>query len=161
MAAVHTINQLDSLDNFTQMIESIIVNKTTLLETINLLLNNSFISNLDEYIKVLVPYVKRYNLSKTSLLRLSHIFCESCLLYKPSYLCGWASENQELFDTEIFVFNKFFTMFPSLNKNISTYPLEHLFMSNDTPIVEQTRFEKLKTLNSVITYYDYIKNYDL
>jgi hypothetical protein len=76
-------------------------------------------------------------------------------------LSTWVKENPELFDTEVFVFDKFFRKFTSLKKNISVYPLESLFATNTLPVYEQSKNEKLKILNTIIIYYDCINRYQI
>lgn len=150
------------LDDIVQQVISTIVDKKSLLHVLRVILNSFNSVYLDKYIDMLIPYVDQYKLSKKDILKLSHVFCCSCALYKPALLCTWAKENQELFDTEVFIFNKFFKKFTSLKKDISIYPLEELIPTNQLPAVfEQSKKEKLKILNTVISYYDLIITYHI
>lgn len=142
-----------------QTLKSTIIDKKSLLCILKIVLNSFDSEHLDEFIDFLSPYVKQYKLSKKDILQLSHVFCKCCSLYKISPLCTWAEENPELFDTEIFVFDKFFRKFTSLKKNISIYSLEDLFETSPAPIFNQSKNEKLKILNSVIAYYKIILEY--
>jgi hypothetical protein len=142
-------------------IDSIVVDKKSLLCVLRCVLNSFDSNNLDKYIDMLIPHVDRYSLSKKEILQLSHVFCKSCSLYKPSMLCTWVKENPELFDTEIFVFDKFFRKFISLKKDISVYPLEDFFVKDRLPVYEQSKSEKLKILNTLVVYYEYINSYQM
>jgi hypothetical protein len=155
------LTECSLLDNIVQPIISTIVNKKSLLHVLKVILNSINYVYLDEHIDMLVPYVNQYKLSKKDILKLSHVFCNCCTLYKPSLLCTWAEENPELFDTEVFIFNKFFRKFTSLKKDVSVYPLEELFTTDRLPVFEQSKKEKLKILNTVISYYDLIIAYHI
>ena len=140
---------------------STIIDKKSLLYVLKIILNSSDSRQLDEYTDRLQTYVKQYKLSRKDILQLSHVFCKCCSLFKPSLLCTWAQENPELFDTEIFVFNKFFKKFTSLKKDVSIYPVEELFITDRPPVFEQSKKEKLKILNTVIAYYEFITIYQI
>lgn len=156
------LTECSLLDDTVQQVISTIVDKKSLLHVLKIILNSFNSVYLDEYIDMLVFYVDQYKLSKKDILKLSHVFCNSCTLYKPSLLCTWVKENQELFDTEVFIFNKFFRKFTSLKKDVSIYPLEELFITERLPMVfEQSKKEKLKILNTVISYYDFIITYHI
>ena len=155
------ITECSLLNDILQPVISTIVDKKSLLHVLKIILNSFNSVYLDEYIDMLVPYVDQYKLSKKDILKLSHIFCNCCTLYKPSLLCTWAEENPELFDTEVFIFNKFFRKFTSLKKNVSIYPLEDFFITERVPVFEQSKKEKLKILNTVISYYDFIITYQI
>lgn len=148
-------------DDTVQSVISTVVDKKSLLHVLKVVLNSFNSVYLDEYIDMLAPYVNQYKLSKKDILRLSHVFCNCCSLYKPSMLCTWAEENPELFDTEVFVFNKFFKKFTSLKKDVSIYPLEEFFITDRLPVFEQSKAEKLKILNTVISCYDFIIAYQI
>lgn len=153
------LNECDFSD--IQTIRSTIVDKKSLLYVLKVILNSADSKHLDEHINVVTPYVKQYKLSRKDILNLSHVFCKCCSLYKPSLLCTWVEENPELFETEIFVFDKFFRKYTSLKKDISIYPLEDLFATNHLPVFEQSKSEKLKILNTIIAYYKFIIGYQI
>lgn len=155
------ITECSLLNDILQPVISTIVDKKSLLHVLKIILNSFNSVYLDEYIDMLVPYVEQYKLSKKDILKLSHMFCDCCVLYKPSMLCTWVEENSELFDTEVFIFNKFFRKFTSLKKNVSIYPLEDFFITERVPVFEQSKKEKLKILNTVISYYDFIITYQI
>lgn len=161
MAALNESLFSDNIDHIIHTVKSIVVDKRSLLYVLKVILNNFDSKHLDEYIDVMIPYVGQYKISKKDILQLSHVFCNCCSLYKPSLLCTWVEENSELFDTEIFVFDKFFRKFTSLKKDISIYPLEELFSTNLLPVFEQSKSEKLKILNTIIAYYDFIISYKI
>ena len=155
------LTECSLLDDIVQPVISTIIDKKSLLHVLKIILNSFNSVYLDEYIDMLVPYVDQYKPSKKDILKLSHIFCNCCTLYKPSLLCTWAEENPELFDTEVFIFSKFFRKFTSLKKDVSIYPLEDLFITERLPVFEQSKKEKLKILNTVISYYDFIITYQI
>lgn len=155
------LNECFFSDDIIKSTISTIVDKKSLLYVLKVILNDFDSKHLDEYINALIPYVKQYKLSRKDILQLSHVFCKCCSLYKPSLLCTWVEENPELFDTEIFIFDKFFRKFLSLKKNISIYPLEKLFMTDRSTVFEQPKSEKLKILNTVIVYYNFIICYKI
>lgn len=161
MAALTEFTTSPNINYDIHTIKSTITDKRSLLHVLKDVLNSTNFKHLDEHIDVLKPYVKQYNLSRKDILQLSHVFCKCCGLYKPAPLNSWSDENPELFDTEIFIFDKFFKQFTSLKKNISIYPLEQLFIKDRSIVYEQSVNEKLKILNTIIAYYDVIINYQI
>lgn len=163
MTAINVNLFSDNIDHIMNTIRSknVNVDKRSLLYVLKVILNSFDSKHLDEYIDLLTPYVAQHKLSRKDILQLSHVFCKCCLLYKPSMLCTWVEENPELFDTEVFVFDKFFRKYTSLKKDISIYPLEELFTTSLLPVFEQSKSEKLKTLNTIIAYYPHIVSYNI
>lgn len=113
----------------------------------------------EAYFEPLREYVKKFGVKYSNVLKSSHVFCDSCDLYVPSFLCVWERNNRELFDTEVYFFHRFFTYFKDLIKpDVNTYPESELYNGDDEPLSGQTKHEKLKLLASVIKYYDRISS---
>jgi hypothetical protein len=150
-------DEIDVSDEYSSLIASHITNPETLLEVIKALKCKLDTNNLNDFFEPLTEFFEEYNLKKSTILKTSHVFCNCCELYVPSYLCAWVSNNPELFETEVAFFYKLFTYFGSLIKSdVANYPIVDLFDNIDIPLSGQTDREKLKLLASVVKHYDYI-----
>lgn len=143
------------LEEYKELLARGVTSKDDLLIVINNLAHSLYFDDTDERIQLLAPYFEKYKMRKSTILRKSHVFCKTCQLYTPSDLSTWAENNKELFETEVAFYYKLFTKFPGIIKDVSTYPFEDLYQSHTPIVFVQTNKEKLKMLNSVVTFYYY------
>jgi hypothetical protein len=145
---------------YSEFLESFVKDQDDLLTVIKILKCRFVFDDIDDYFEPLKPFLEKLNLRKISkILKTSHVFCNSmnCDLYTPSFLCTWARNNPELFETEIVFFLKFLNYFKDdLEMDVSSYPMSEIFTGEDVPLSGQTVKEKLKVLNSVLKHYDCI-----
>ena len=106
--------ELMKIEDFRTYVREKAVNESSLLELLKILLKCFNCDDLEEKIRVLVPYVDKFRLRKSQILKLSHVFCVSCFFYKPSGFATWIKKNPELFETEIPIFFKFLLIFKIL-----------------------------------------------
>ncbi len=146
-------------ERYISFLESYITTADSLIKVIKVLKCKLQTDNLEDYFEPLRSYISQYTVKRSTVLKTSHVFCECCDLYTPSFLGVWVRNNPELFDTEVNFYYRFMKHFGTLIKSdAAAYPLEELYVSEDTPLSGQTNREKLKLLSSVVKYYEYIVN---
>ncbi len=155
MAAILVCDDSFKIDDFSKFIKTFIKNQNNLLEVIKNLMHR-YDENLKDFILLLIPYIDKFNLSKSLILKQSHAFCKNCVFYKPSHLCNWINENKELFETEIKFFNEFFSLIPNIKKDVPFFKLKEFFKTDVPLIHEQTDKEKLKILNSLVVNFKHL-----
>jgi hypothetical protein len=155
-------DETDDVSEYTQFLEMHIKSIEQLVEVVKALKCKLRTDNLEDYFEPLRPYIETYKPKQSILLKTSHVFCECCELYVPSHLCVWIQKNPELFETDVAFFYRLFGYFGNLIKqDVSVYPLDDLYIGEDTPLSGQTNREKLKLLSSVVKHYEYILNFIL
>lgn len=170
-------------EDFANFLKSIVINinKEAILEIIYSLKCKLEIHNIDKYFDHIKPHIISCKLKRSEILKTSHVFCEKCDLYVESPLCDWVKNNPELFETEIYFFFCFFAFFDQdelneesnqiIENDLTSYSLTsfNFISASKNPISEpgdqrsrrpdsnkQTPDEKLKLLNTVIQYYEYL-----
>jgi hypothetical protein len=147
-------------DEYSSFLTSYIRNTNNLVEVIKALKCKLHTNNLEDYFEPLRYYIELFKPKQSLILKTSHVFCDCCELYIPSFLCVWVRNNTELFDTEVMFYYRFLRYFKELIKlDVTTYPVDELYLGEDTPLSGQTNREKLKLLASIIKHYDYICKY--
>lgn len=156
MAAIKLVcDDFNNFDEYKTFVITYIKNQNDLLEIIKNLMHKYRCENIDDFLLFLTPYIDQYKITKSLVFKLSHIFCTFCVFYKPAPLCTWKKENPELFETEIYFFQKFFSLFPKIKKDVPFYPLEEVYRLNEPVVSEQSNKEKLKILNSLTIHYNH------
>lgn len=149
-----------SLNEYAAFLSSYVNTTDRLIEVIRVLKCKLKTDNLEDFFEPLRSYIETYKPKQSFILKTSHAFCDCCELYAPSHLCVWVRNNPELFETEIAFYYRLLRYFGSLIKSdASVYPLEELYVGEDTPLSGQTNREKLKLLSSVVKHYEYICKY--
>ncbi|UUT40438.1 hypothetical protein [carnivorous sponge associated iridovirus] len=149
-----------SLAEYSTFLASHINSMDRLIEVIRNLKCKLKTDNLEGFFEPLRPYIETYKPKQSVILKTSHAFCDCCELYVPSHLCVWVRNNSELFETEIAFYDRLLRHFGSLIKaDVSPYPVDELYIGEDTPLSGQTNREKLKLLSSVVRHYEYICKY--
>lgn len=149
-----------SLNEYTAFLAAHVNSTDSLIDVIRALKCKLKTDNLEDFFEPLRPYIETYKPKQSAILKTSHAFCDCCELYVPSHLCVWVQNNPELFETEINFFYRLLSYFDSLIKSdMSVYPVDELYVGEDTPLSGQTSREKLKLLASVVKHYDYICKY--
>ena len=147
----------ENVENFDKFLESYVTNDETLLNVFEALKCKLYTENLEEdFIRHIVPYVEKYPPSVTKILELSHVACTNCDIYKPSLLYNWIKNNQELFETDVPYFSRLFKYF-NIKNTYPSYPIKRIYVfEEDYPmsLSDQTLKEKLKSLNTIIKYFD-------
>jgi hypothetical protein len=153
-------DEIDVGDEYSMFLASYINSVEKLIDVIRSLKCKLKTDNIEEFFEPLRPYIEMYKPKQGSFLKTSHAFCDCCELYIPSHLCVWVKNNPELFETEISFYYRLLKHFGTLIKSdVSPYPVDELYIGEDTPLSGQTNREKLKLLSSVIKHYDYICDY--
>jgi len=98
-------------------------------------------------------------LNKSDILKTSHIFCEKCNFYTQAPLCNWIKLNPELFETEVYFFFRLFLFIKNksimIENDLTFYSINKFYIKEKLD-GDQTFDEKLKLLNTVIEYYNYL-----
>lgn len=150
----------ESLQEYLSFLSTYINTNDGLIEVIKTLKCKLMTDNIEDFFEPLRPYIETYKPKQSTILKTSHVFCDCCELYMCSHLSVWVQNNQELFDTEIVFYYRLFKYFGSLIKSdVSSYPVDELYVGEDTPLSGQTNREKLKILSSVVKHYEYICRY--
>jgi hypothetical protein len=144
-----------SLEEYEALLAQCVRNKTALVAVVAALMQRSYQDDIDSRIQLLSPYFEMYTLRRSAILRTSHVFCKKCSFYKPSALATWADNNKELFETEVAFLHKLFTTIPNIIKDVPTFPFEDI-CSQAYAVPEQNRKERLKMLNSAVTFFPYL-----
>jgi len=145
-----------SLEEYKELLAKCVTSKDLFLRVIETIMHSSFYhDDIDQRICLLAPYFEKYKMRKSTILKTSHVFCKTCSFYKPSALLTWAMDNKELFETEVVFYYKLFAAFPSIIKDVPTFPLQDMYELNTQPVFEQNKKERLKMLNSVVTFFLY------
>jgi len=151
------IAETRSLGEYSTFLASYVNTIDRLVEVIRALKCKLKTENLEDFFEPLRPYIETYKPKQTTILKTSHAFCDCCELYVPSHLCVWVKYNPELFETEIAFFYRLMRYFGRLIKCDTTpYPVDELYVGEDTPLSGQTNREKLKLLASIVKHYKYI-----
>lgn len=137
-----------SKEQFRAFVRNFITSQKTLLEVIFAMKHKLNIDDLDAQFAEIKPYVMKFNISTSDILKLSHVFC-NCGLYTNSVLSNWVDNNVELFDTEIYFYYRFFKQFndyikcdvPTKSNSSDSYKLD-------------SEEEEMRLLNTVIKNYD-------
>lgn len=149
-----------SFNEYASFLASHINTTDRLIEVIRALKCKLKTDDLEDYFEPLRPYIETYKPKQSAILKTSHAFCDCCELYVPSHLCVWVQNNPELYETEIAFYYRLLRYFGSLIKaDVSAYPVDELYVGDDTPLSGQTNREKLKLLSSVVKHYQYICKY--
>lgn len=149
----------ENVEEFDQFLKSYVVDSDSLLNVLEALKSKLVTDNIEELFQHLIPYFEKYNPSIEQLLKLSHVACTSCDIYKPSSVYHWVENNPELFETDVVFFYRLFKFFNIKNTYIS-YPSKQLFTFEEhypMSLSDQTVKEKLKVFNTIIKHYDKIK----
>lgn len=147
-------NDETTVDDFVQFLKSHTIDKEAMIEIVYALKCKLDLKNIDEYFNSLIPYMPSMKLTRTHILKTSHVFCEKCDFFVQSSLCNWVKNNPELFETEIYFFHRFLSFMKTLIKNdLSFYPLS-AFDENEPPTSSQTNDEKIKILNTIVHHYN-------
>lgn len=149
--------------DFAQFLESHVINKEAIIKIINALECKFDLQNIEQYFNLLAPHVGVCELTRSEVLKTSHVFCEKCDLFKQSSLGDWVKNNPELFETEVYFLHQFFS-FMKRNKihienDLSLYQIEtgnvkelKTVDKNNTQSIE----EKMKILNTIVHNYLYL-----
>lgn len=150
----------ENVEGFGAFLKSYVVDSQTLLNVLEALKSKLHTDDLEErFFQYLVPYFKKHILSIEQLLKLSHVVCTNCDIYKPSSVYHWVKKNPELFETDVVFFYRLFKFFNIKNTYLS-YPSKHLFVFEEhypMSLSDQTTKEKLKVFNTIIKHFDKIK----
>lgn len=140
---------------FSRFLETYVVDIKTLLKVVEALKSKLHTDTLEnDFFEPLRKYIDRHKPTVPQLLRLSHVMCSNCNIYKTSSPDDWVDNNPELFETDVSFFYRFFRFF-QIKNDAPSYPLYHIFLQDEKPypIIEQTAKEKLKIFNTIIKYY--------
>jgi len=146
------------VEDFDDFLHTFVVDLETLLRVVEALKCKLNTDTLEAtFFQPLIPFVDKHKPSVMHLLRLSHVVCTDCNIYKPSNPSNWIKNNPELFETDVSFFHRFLTFF-KIKNDASAYPIKYLYDNADTfyPISDQTSKEKLKSFNTVIKYYQHL-----
>lgn len=154
------IGEESSYSEYSAFLETHINSVERLIEVVKALKCKLKTDNLEDFFEPLRPYIETYKPKQSVVLKTSHAFCDCCELYVPSHLCVWVRNNPELFETEVVFYYRLLKHFGGLIRcDISPYPVEELYVGEDTPLSGQTNREKLKLLSSVVRHYEHICKY--
>ena len=145
----------DVLNEFNDFLKLYVVNTEALLNIIEALKCKLFTDDLDQYFELLRPYVETHKPKTVQLLKLSHVICTNCDIYKPSTPSNWIKNNPELFETDV-SFLYYFMEYFDLKNDASSFPLKDVFDDDPYPVSEQTLKEKLKTFNTIVKHYKHL-----
>lgn len=115
----------------------------------------------DELLPLLEPLFIVFNPKLSSILKLSHAFCEDeCDLYIPSNIGAWVVNNLEMFDSEIPFFVSVLNSFEKYIAVDCSFYSKNAFLEPDdeSRVSGQTEKEKLKQLYTVVKYADLISD---
>jgi hypothetical protein len=150
----------ENVEGFKPFLKSYVVDTQTLLDVVEALKSKLHTDTLEtHFFKYLVPYFKKHNPSIEQLLKLSHVVCANCDIYKPASVYHWVENNPELFETDVVFFYRLFKFFDIKNTYLA-YPSKHLLIFEERyPMSrsDQTTKEKLKVFNTIIKHFDKIK----
>jgi len=150
----------EDVDDFPGFISSFIVDIESLLKVVEALKCKLPTNTIEtEFFEPLIPYVDKHKPTVMQLLRLSHVLCSNCDIYKPSLPCNWVKNNPELFETDVMFFHRFVTFF-KIKNDAPAYNVKCLYDDGEVlyPISDQTAKEKLKSFNTIVKHYDLICN---
>ena len=151
-------DQINSDETFVNFLNMYINTKETLIELLDALRSKLKLENIDEYFEKMKFYFESYQIKRSDVLKISHVFC-NCGIYTESSLCYWVQNNSELFETDVFFFNSLFSFIDrsgiNIDNDVSSYPIDKLYQYDEI-LDKQTDDEKLKLLNTVVTNYNYL-----